>query len=165
MPIDETKLIALTQGKFAIVDADDYDFLMQWKWWYAKGTYAARSVGGRRNKKILFMHRLILNTPEDKFTDHINGNKLDNRRKNLRHCTHQQNMSNMKNRIGGTSKYKGVYWHKGGKKWAANVTVNYKNIHLGLFVSEIEAASAYNEAALQYFKEFAKLNIIRRKAA
>jgi len=150
----DTKLIPLTQGKFAIVDAEDYDHLMQFKWFYTCYGYAARNA----RDKTLLMHRVILSADKGFNIDHINGDALDNRKSNLRFCSQAENSRNRKLRKGGTSKFKGVGWHKATGKWVAYIKVNYKHKHLGLFVDEKEAAMAYDAAALLYFGEFAATN-------
>ena len=153
------KQIPLSQGQFALVDAENYDFLIT-KNWYAwdnrrGGFYARHSIiGGEK----IYMHRLIMDASKGIYIDHINGNGLDNRRCNLRICTNQQNHRN-KSKNFGNSLYKGVAWHKKAKKWEAYIKYNKKN-HLGLFLTQEEAALAYNIAAKKYFGEFAKLNEI-----
>jgi len=92
--------------------------------------------------------------------DHINNIRDDNRIVNLREATCAENGSNKKIRIGGTSKYKGVSWHKVNVCWESRLTVNRKTIHLGNYDNEQQAALAYNKAALEYFGEFAKINDI-----
>ncbi len=152
------KQIPLSQGKFAIVDDGDYDFLMQWKWHVcvASSTYAMRNSDfdndGRRYH--IMMHRVINNTPPGLETDHINGDGLDNRRKNLRTVTRSQNMWNRKKNSKGSSKYKGVYWHKQHEKWVANIQVNKKRHFIGLFVDEDVAGRAYAEKSKAEFKSF-----------
>lgn len=158
---NHTKLIPLSQGKSAIIDAEDFNYLNQWKWRYNNG-YAVRGVylgkiDGKRKDKTIYMHRLVNNTPKSLITDHINMDRLDNRKANLRNCTRIQNNRNTKSK-GGTSKYKGVCWLKRDKKWIATITVDLKSIFLGLYKDEIEAALVYNEAATRYHKEFAYLN-------
>jgi hypothetical protein len=101
---------------------------------------------------------------QDVFVDHINGNGLDNRKSNLRICTHQQNCENSRKRKKSFSKYKGVYWSKNAKKWVAQITIDGKSKHLGYFELEEDAAAAYDKAAVKYFGEFACLNF-RRKAS
>jgi len=103
------------------------------------------------------MHRAILNAPPRMDVDHINGNGLNNTRENLRLCTRSQNMMNQRLK-GGTSRFRGVSWLKGGAKWHAQVRANGKRLHLGLFTDETEAAMAYDAAARELFGDFARLN-------
>jgi len=155
-----TKEIQLTQNKVAFVDDADFEYLNQYKWCF-NGRYAIREIriGGKKRK--ILMHRIIVSVPFGLEIDHINGNGCDNRRDNLRICTHQQNVRNCKKCMKDTSsKYKGVCWHKTNRKWQAYIGVNKKVIYLGYFIEEDEAARTYNVAALKYFGEFAKPNII-----
>lgn len=156
------KYIKLSQGKEAIVDDEEYDKLNKYKWYYSHG-YAVRNVRVDENKrKSVRMHRVIADTPKDKFTDHINGNKLDNRKSNLRNVNNAQNTKNAEKRASATSKYKGVFYFKRRNdvhgKWAARIQNDGKSIRLGYFDSEISAALAYNDAAIKYHKEYARLN-------
>lgn len=154
-----TKQINLTRGKYAIVDDADFAYLSQWKWYCTSTGYAARKEPRGHN---LYMHRLLANSPKGLETDHINGNKLDNRRSNLRPCTHSQNKGNEGLRSTNTSGYKGVTWHKQRQKWNAHITHNRKNHSLGLYATPEEASIAYNKEALKIFGNFAKPN--ERKA-
>ncbi len=159
------KKIPLTQGKFALVDDEDYDFLMQWKWCYAKDKnagYAVRSSTKKEGyKRTILMHREILKLHGLAQGDHRFGNRLDNRKKNLRPATHAQNMCNRLPTGKGTSRYKGVSWSKTSIKWKSAIAVGGKDYHLGYFPKdkEVEAAKAYNVAALKYHGKFARLNI------
>lgn len=152
------KTIELTQGKFAIVDDKDFEWLSQWKWCSDKGGktfYAIRVVEKNKIRTKIYMHRLILNTPRGMDTDHKNGNGLDNRRENLRVGTHGQNVMNSLAK-GGISGEKGVYPSR--NKWVAAIYLNYKKIHLGVFLTKNEAKKVYQRAALQYFGEFVRIN-------
>ena len=149
--------IPLTNGGAAIVDDEDYEELSKWNWRRDKKGYASRTTTKNRIAYAFLMHRVVAKTPSGMQTDHINGNKLDNRRSNLRVCTNQQNMRNRPPYFG-TSKYKGVRWREKRRKWVAQITVNEKTIHLGHFDDEIEAAKAYDQAALKYHGDFAWLN-------
>jgi hypothetical protein len=165
--LDGYKLIPLTQGQFAIVDNQDYDWLNQWKWHAQKGktTYYATRVdysNGKKNRKLIFMHKVILGIGPEITGDHIDRNGLNNRRSNLRKATHSQNMCNRISFKASSSKYKGVGIHKSTNKWAAYIRKNNVQKHLGLFDTEEEAAIAYNEAALTLHGEFALLNNIER---
>lgn len=153
--------IPLSKGKYAIVDREIFDKLSKRKWHF-NGRYAARHIKGN-NRKLLLMHRVILETSKGLETDHINGDKLDNRRSNLRECTVSQNAMNKKVNLSSSSGYKGVQSFKegSGKKWRVQIILNNKKIELGYFNDKEEAALAYNEAAKKYFGEFACLNQLR----
>lgn len=146
-----TKSISLTQGKNALVDDDDFDELNKVKWSF-DGQYAQRKV----ENKTIRMHRVILDSPQ---VDHIDGNRLNNQRANLRVCNHKQNQRNRKKNKKMSSKYKGVSWHKQTEKWRARIQTDDGAVHLGLFDSEIDAAQAYDEAAKEHFGEFARTNL------
>lgn len=111
---------------------------------------------GKRGK----LHKLIMNAPPELVVDHVDGNKLDNRRQNLRVCTSSQNTFNQCVRANNTSGYKGVHWKKQNKIWVAYIHKNNQRIHLGHFGTAELAAEAYNEAAIKYHGEFARLNKI-----
>ncbi len=156
--VAQGKRIELSHGKFAIVDAEDYEQLSQYKWcavqrewtWYAK-TFLLDGTP-------ISIHRVITDAPKGLVVHHIDHNGLNNRRSNLQLCTNIQNQrSRGPNRVG-SSKYKGVHRRKSCKKFRARITHNGKNIHLGLFESEIDAAKAYDKAAKKYFGSFAYLN-------
>ena len=152
------KKIPLTQGYVALVDDSDYDDLIQFNW-YADNRNTRRSVYAIRNtsaRTTEWMHTRITGYEQ---TDHKDRNGLNNQRSNLRPATTSQNHGNMpKFRGTYTSQFKGVYWHKKARKWRAQIGVNSKQIHLGWFTDEIEAAKAYDRAAVKYFGEYALLN-------
>ena len=160
---ENTKFIPLTKGKFALVDAEDYDRLNKFKWYAIKGLatyYAARA--GRKSEGLsrsqIYMHRVVINIPPNMAVDHIDHNGLNNTKANLRICTQSQNTCNRRVSAGKTSKYKGVSRKKHDKKWAAKIAANGTMYHLGYFKSEIDAARAYDQAAKKYHKDFACLN-------
>lgn len=162
---ESMKQIALTQGKFAIVDDDDYGESMKHKWYASKkhyGGYVAKRntlIGGKKTHSV-YMHREImgLKRGDRKQVDHINHKTLDNRRQNLRLCTNQQNQMNRGPDRKNISSFKGVSWDRDNKKWRAQLGFNGRNKHLGRYASPIEAAKAYDKAAIKYFGEFAHLN-------
>lgn len=155
------KTIPLTQGCEAIVDDEDYEHLIQWKWYAQKGSatfYATRDIRvAPKKRKYVWMHRLLNKTPDGLLTDHINGNGLDNRKENLRTVDHQQNMINCARHKIGSSKYRGVSWHIGNKNWMAQITVNKKNVYIGAYPTEIEAKEAYDK----YRSELRRNQIIK----
>lgn len=156
------KLIPLTQSKFAKVDDEDYDFLMQWKWHYFIGKngheYAVRATYIKGKKGIVLMHRIVMKVFDKKEPDHIDHNGLNNQKDNLRIATKAQNLAYRKSAKNSTSKYLGVSWHKKKSSWCAQISINGKTKYLGKFKSEQDAAKAYDEAAKVQHKEFANLN-------
>lgn len=160
------KTIPLTQGKFALVDDADFEYISQWKWQAHKGVntfYATRREwywdGRKQIYKRIQMHRVIMNALKGQEIDHENCNGMDNRQCNIRFCTKAENQ---RNRIltKHSSKFKGVSWHKRKKKknWIARIKSNGRLRHLGYFCSQIEAAKTYDRAATKLFGEFALLN-------
>lgn len=156
------KEIPLTKGFVVLVDEEDYARINQFTWYYNSG-YAMRAPSrnkGLRYKKCKpqnperLMHRMILGVHQE--VDHINGNRLDNRKENLRPVTRQQNSFNRVGRVG--RKFKGVCWHKQHKAWRAYIVLNGKQKHLGLFDNREQAAVKYNEAAKMLYGEFARVN-------
>lgn len=154
------KEIRLTKGFVAIVDDEDFEFLSQWKWHAnasaARRTYAMRNSAPDADGKRahIMMHRVVCAVAPGEEVDHINGNGLDNRRANLRPVTRGQSMWNRAPNASGSSRHKGVYWHKQHRKWVAAIQVNKKRVHIGLFTSEDAAARAYAERAAAEFGEF-----------
>lgn len=158
------KEIALTNGGTALVDDEDFESLNRFKWRRSdqgKGHYAVRNEGVYKlgTFKLILMHRAIKDAQKGQILDHINGNGLDNRKDNLRFCTHAQNMQNQRSKnVAGTSRYKGVHWHPRGNSWRARIVVNKKSISGGCYAIEADAAKAYDALAAQHFGEFARLN-------
>ncbi len=147
-----TEVIHLTQGKLTKVNACDYRYLSQWKWYFDR--YAVRNLPD--NGKM-YMHRAVLIRMglRGADTDHIDGDKLNNTRRNLRPATRQQNIFNTGLRANNTSGHRGVQWCRDRNKWTAMIKINGKNIRLGRFNTKEEVAKAYYAATLKHHKEFA----------
>ena len=154
--------IPLTQGKVALIDDDMYDRVSRFNWIAHKNgrMYYAESAFQVNLKFVtLSMHRLVMGYPDGNI-DHINHDGLDNRRENLRVCTVAQNGMNRQKNVNGSSKYRGVRYVGKVNRWRANIKLNGKKINVGSFLTEIEAALAWNKKALELFGEFANLNVI-----
>lgn len=149
-------------GKYtAIVDEIDSDLSMfNWTVAAPNRQYVKRTIGGRKNRKGIWMHREIMErmlgypVPDGLLVDHINGDKLDNRRENLRLATMSQNGMNRGKPKTNSSGYKGVYRHKQNERWVANIQVNGNTIYIGSFDTPEDAHAAYCAAADLYHKEF-----------
>lgn len=143
---------------YSIVDDEDYETLSKHNWYFCT-RYVVRNVFMDANKsKKIMMHREVMKTPDGMFTDHINGNSLDNRKQNLRICSLSQNQQNKKKSPINTSGYKGVTWNKKAKKWQAQIGLDYKLIYIGLFSSKIDAAKAYDVKSEELHGKFSLNN-------
>jgi hypothetical protein len=158
------KEIQLTQGKVAIVDDEDYDYLNQWKWFANNMNgkfYVKKKITVSKNKQTdIYMHRFIMKPNKGMVIDHLDGNTLNNQKNNLRICTHAENMRNSKIPINNKSGYKGVSYQENRNTYRAQIKFNNKTINIGDFIDPIDAARAYNEVALKYHGEFAHINKI-----
>lgn len=142
------------KGKPSIlIDEVDYSVIAGYSWCIAGNGYAV--ARDKKSRKVIYMHRLLLNNPAG-IVDHTNGDKLDNRRSNLRTCTNAQNSRNQKIRSNNTSGFKGVSKNGGRDKWEAYIRTNYKRKFLGYYDTPEEASKAYKNAALELHKEFAR---------
>ena len=155
--------INLGEGRYTLVDLADYYRLNKYRW-YADGKgeqiYAVRNIiSAEENPKKMLLHREIMNPPKNRLVDHKNGITLNNRRDNLRLATHSQNQFNKrKTKSKTSSRFIGVCLDKRSGRWESKIRNQGRKIWLGRFVSEIDAAHAYDEAAKKYHGEFAKLN-------
>lgn len=150
------KKIPLSQGQFCLIDDADFPALSKHRWSFNPRGSAIRWDGER--KQFVALHREILNAPRDMCVDHINGDKRDNRKNNLRLCTHSQNSANRTHPPQGRSGYYGVYWHEGKQKWQARVMKDYRDFSVGYFKEARDAALARDVKAVELFGEFATLN-------
>jgi len=147
------KRIPITGGLYAYVDAADYPEISRWRWHMESG-YAMRIENGKK----IFMHRQLMNPPKGKVVDHISGNRLDNTRANLHNVTPAENNRNHPKHQGSSSRYFGVYFRTKRNKWEAALCLNGRRKFVGHYNSEVEAARAYDRAAVIYFGDGARLN-------
>ena len=158
-PLDPSyRLIPLTREQNAMVDTADFEWLSRWNWranWnpHTNSYYATRVEMPER--PYIAMHSEIIGS----MADHVNRNTLDNRRHNLRPANYSQNGANQSLQSNNTSGFIGVSWAAKLGKWVSYITVDRHRIHLGYFADKLQAAQAYDLAALKHFGEFAHLNL------
>ncbi len=161
---------------YAFVDDDDFDKVNEIKWWLSVGRSGTKYARTRVNKEDISMHVMIMGKGDKPMIDHKDGNGLNNQKENLRFCTNSENQKNKKSK--GLSKYLGVcpittrkkYYRKKTNEWVVHewfsfhvhININGKSTHVGAFKNEIDAAKAYNKAALLHHKEFANLNTFKK---
>lgn len=155
--VQEYKTIDLINGGKTIVDSDDYELFSKFRWFQNSGGYAHRQGWTDKVHWTIWLHREINKTPPHLFTDHINGNKLDNRKCNLRTCNKSQNGANVgkSDFRNPSSFFKGVAFHKATGLWRARVkdkTTYHRTDH--------DAAFSYNKMAVEMFGEFARTNVL-----
>jgi hypothetical protein len=145
--LNKMKYIPLTQGQNAIVDDEDFEYLNQWKWFifnsrgilYVMRREYHKRINGKQKYQNIFMHRLLMNPPKNMVIDHLNRNSLDNRKVNLRICTHRENLQNTKK----TNKYGYLGIDKRHNRYAAIIGLNNKKIYVGSYETKLEAYNAY----------------------
>lgn len=156
------KEIPLSRGMVALVDDCDYERVSQYKWCIDGNGYVVRAesyyVDGKRKRRKIMLHRFIMDAPQGFAVDHRQHDLLDNRRSNLRLATNQQNRANSRPNKNCVSQYKGVTLRSKDLKWEAHIRINGKRSFLGAYLSETDAARAYDVAALTAWGEFAYLN-------
>lgn len=151
------------RGRVALVSDEDYDLVIPFRWFVEErqrsgrvhGPYAQTKAWLNGEYRPLKMHILITGWP---LVDHIDHDGLNNQRANLRPATPAQSQQNTRSRLVSTSRFKGVCWNSGRSAWLAQIGINGRNVYLGLFSDEVEAARRYDAEAYQAFGEFAVLN-------
>ena len=157
------KSIPLTQGRFALIDDDDFDKVVAYRSWHAvesRGTFYARTNVHCKDGHwtLLPMHRLIMGVSGNLQVDHKNGDGLDNRKENLRVCTQGENAKNRRRSSLSTSPFKGVSFRKRERRWVARVNSNGKRLWLGMYSTAEEAARVYDAKAREVYGAFARTN-------
>lgn len=140
--------IELTQGKYTVVDEEDYDRISKHKWYFDS------SNGYARNGGLGYLHRFILQPPKGKYVDHKDKDKLNNRRSNLRVCTNAENIRNSSVRVNNTSGATGVWWRSDRNRWVAEIKLDYKKITIGRYKTKEEAVEARRQKEIELFGEF-----------
>lgn len=148
--------IQLTKGAFAVVDEEDFSLVDGLNWHLNPYGYAAGKTRACDGRRTVLMHRLILDAPSRCIVDHINGDRLDNRKANLRLVTKSINTQKGDRPARAGSGYRGVY--RDGNKWAARARLNYRFHYLGAFDAPEEAAAVYDQFVLTHFGEHATIN-------
>ena len=149
------------KGSHALIDKEDFEKVSKYRWIARQSkerVYVQHLFLKNGKWSVLHLHRIIMRAPKGMDVDHINGNGLDNRKRNLRICTRSQNLMNGKKKR--KNKYKGTSWDKRKKKWEAFIGYNHKKISLGYYKKAKEAGKAYNAGAKKIFGKFARLNKI-----
>jgi len=155
------KEITVSDGSIVLVDDEDYEKLSKWKWRITKTGYVRRTGRVEGKSVPVYIHREIMLASKGIQVDHINGNKLDNRKENLRLATRFENQRNVGKRSNNKSGYKGVRWVDRVRKWRADIRTDSGRKFIGQFNNKHDAARAYNEAALKYHGKYAFLNEIK----
>lgn len=149
--------LPLNRGLVAVIDFSDFEKIREFKWSVIlkksgrKYVYRSSPRDKKGRRRSLYLSRELISPAPRQTVDHVNGDTLDHRRKNLRPCTHRQNQRGFKKKSSGaSSRYRGVTWSRSREKWVAQIQLDGKTYNLGGFFSELEAARAYDEAATRF---------------
>ena len=156
------KKLRLTNGKYTLIDSEVHKSISAFSWNCSRNGYACRAAKIGNKWTRVYMHRELARTPKGMSTDHINGNRLDNRKKNLRVCTHSENCKNRGNRIDNKTGYKGVFPYGNGR-FRVKIKLDGKMLHVGLYDTADQAARAYNRKAKELFGKYARLNKLNKR--
>lgn len=152
------KYIELLHGLRTLVDDRDFRSLSSHKWYVSRNGYVYRPTERHENGKAIksadYLHRVVMGAPSGMVVDHINGNKLDNRKSNLKVVTQSENNMNAKMTSRNTSGIRGVSWSKHYQRWVPRIAVRGKEIYLGRYKTKEEAARVYEQASREYHGEY-----------
>lgn len=140
----------LGQGKYTLVDDRDFGYLNSFCWYLGRNGYACYK-GKETNYKGIYLHRLLINPKKGFYSDHINRDRLDNRRSNLRIVDGSLSSYNQNLRVSSTSGYKGISWSKNMNKWLAHITKDYKTVRLGYFSNLEDAINTRKHAEKEFY--------------
>lgn len=152
------KALRLRGGASTMLDDTDYDRAKDFRWHKTTNGYVAGFVMEQGVRRRVYLHRWLLEAQPGQIVDHIDGNKLNNRRSNLRLVTRSQNQANRRHNRNSRSRYKGVTWHKRRGMWMARIQVRGRRITIGYFVDPLQAAYEYDAFARTFFGEYARVN-------
>lgn len=152
------KTIVLSRGQVTFVDDEDFEYLTQWRWYMNTYGYATRCYMTEGKIKRLYLHRVVTEAPKGIFTDHIDGDRLNNQKGNLRLVNQKENSQNRKKGINNRSGYIGVSWDNYNKRWKAQGMFEGKQKFLGNFKDPVSAAKCRDEFVKTVYGSYAKLN-------
>jgi len=153
---EQIKAIKLSSGQVAKIDARDFVLVSNHTWHLDTSGYPRANLKLNGKWSLTRLHRFLIDPLPGMFVDHIDCDKLNNARSNLRVCTPAQSIANIR-KYAGRSTFKGVHWHKGAGKWMAQIKVSGRHKYLGLFDIEADAGAAYAAAAISTHGEFARI--------
>ncbi len=158
VPEYDLTYILLSDGNIAVCDGCQYELVRQHKWTSCKGKYAMFTDNSSNPRKTVKLHNYIMPPMDGYVVDHINGNGLDCRSVNMRYASCKENCRNKSSKCNSTSCYLGVSIDRSRNQWITSIQVDGQSKHLGRYDDEVEAAIAYDKAAVEYYGQFARLN-------
>lgn len=149
-------------GRSFIIDYDDYDKVKNAYWGVNKNNYVYGGIRRNGKKECIGIHRYLVDEYSSNFIDHINGDRTDNRKINLRIVDSSQNAQNTPVRIDNKSGVTGVFWYEPHQKWISYININKKRISLGHYSNFVDAVKARYNAMIKYYGEYARQDQLRK---